>query len=521
MLTDDVLATSSLHRPAGGMRARTRVASLVGAVGLAVLAVVLNFVGYLESDDIYYSQGAIGWLTDAPYLGPSHWTIRHCIVLPMALSFKLFGQSEATLVLPSLFYAALLLALLGSIAGHLAGWKAAALAVALAGTTPAIASGASFVATDLPEAVFVIGSLWAWHRGREARRPGLMVLSGLAAGCAMITRETTAALLVFYLAAFVAERGRGFRGYLFMAAGFIAVVGADWLYLYLMSGDPLYRLHIAMGGAQGDGPQLETAGDAASGVDRFGAIALPRVLRPFGAVFLNQNYGLLFWFAVPAAAWLAMRARGEVRRSAVVFLGFFATWFVVSGYLLATWLWVIPRYYVVGVVLVVPLAVWLDGLMSRRPVRAAVACVMLLGSGLALDLGSTVGMMAGERGLVAAVQAHPGTMHTDPATARGASWLLARQGLETRVSTALPGPGELYFFDSRPRRPIPTTWPLRNIPTDWVLIETQTYPTKWTGPLVRALGVGAMLPPGLRGKVDPVPLTTALYRVAGAPAAMR
>lgn len=495
------------------IQATNRALSGSGAVGLVVVAIYLTFVGYLESDDLFYYSGAMGWLTHFPYVGSNHWSIRHCIVLPMALGFKLFGQSEATLLLPSLCYACFLLILLGSIAGYLAGWKAGWLAVALSGTTPAIATGASFVATDIPEAFFVIASIWSWHLGRELRQDRFMVLSGLAAGCALITRETTVALLLFYVAQFVFGRGRGFRAYLLLAVGLVAVVAADWLYLYHMSGDPLYRIHMALKGAQGDGPQLETVGDTASGVDRFGTIALPTLLRPFGAIFLNQNYGILFWFAVPAATWLSMRGSGEAKQSARAFLGFAGTWFVVSSYVLAKWLWVIPRYYIVGVILVIPLAIWLSNLMSRRPLTATIVCLLLLGSGLTLDFGSTVGVMAGERGLVAFVQAHPGVIHTDPATARGASWLLAQSGLENRVSTDLPASGELYYFDSRPRRPIPALWPLREIPSNWTELYSKMYPTKWTSAIVQNLGISSLLPPGLRVKIDPPPLKIGVYRV--------
>lgn len=493
-------------------------ASLTAALTWAMLAVVLNFVGYMESDDLAYAGGASGWLTSTPYLGTNHWAIRHCIVLPMALGFKIFGQSETTLILPSLCYAAMLLILLGTIAARLEGWKAMALTIAIGGSIPVFATGASLVSTDLPEAFFIIGSVWAWHCGREDGRPALLLVSGLAAGCAIITRETTAALLLFYLAAFLADRGRGIQNYMVMAVGCILVFGADWLYLYIMSDDPLYRLHIAMRGAQGDGPQLETSGEAASGVDRFGAIAFPRALRPFGAVFLNQNFGLLFWIAVPATVWLMIYGRGEIQRSAMAFLGLFSTWLAASGYVLAPWLWVIPRYYAVCIILVVPLAVLLSTPTRQTKFWAAAIVFLLLASNLALDLGSTSGALTGERGLVVAVQAYPGLIYTDPSTARGASWLLAQKGLENRVSTDLPVAGGLYFFDSRPRRAIPASWPLHSVPKEWVPLEVRTYPKKWTGSLIKAFGLEVFLSEGLRAKLDPAPVVTTVYRVPAVPA---
>ena len=479
--------------------------------------IAATFVGYLESDDTFYFRSAAGWVAGAPYLGLDHWGLRHAIVLPMALGFRLFGQSEATLLLPSLGYAASLLVLIGVMANHLAGWRAAVIAIAVTGVTPIFVTGASLVTTDLPEALFVIGSLWAWHRARETLRPGLMVVSGLAAGCAFITRETTVALIAFYGLVFVAERGRGLVAAMLMAGGFLLVAGSDWLYLYVMSDDPLYRIHIAMAGAQNDGPHLEQASETQAAIDRFGALVMPRLARPFGAVFLNQNFGLLLWAAVPATAYLVIRAVGEVRRAAAMLLGFFATWFFVCGYILAKWLWVIPRYYAVGLVLIIPLAVWLTGLMQRRPARAWAMCSLIAGSGLLLTAASTIGAFAGERGLVKVVQTYPGTIYTDPATALGASWLLAREGLDTRVSTDMPDPGALFYFDSRPRRPFPANWPLRTVPAGWMLIETTTHSTKWTGPLTLLPGVKDLLPADLRAKLNPAPLVTSLYRVPDLP----
>ena len=492
---------------------------VAAALVWAAFAIWLTFVGYLESDDMFYAQGARGWLAHVPYLGTNHWGLRHAIVLPMALGFGLFGENEVTLLAPSLLYAAALLGLLGSFAASLGGWPALAIAIAVAGSVPVFGTGASLVSTDLPEAFFIIGSVWAWFRGVGHNRPVLMFASGVAAGFAIITRETTAALLLFYLLAFAIGRGAYFRDYVIVAAGCLLVIGADTLYLYVMSGDPLYRVHTAMRGAQNDGPHMEAAGEAASGVDRFGALAVPRILRPFGALFVNQNFGLLFWFAVPATVWLALRGPPETRRISAALIGFFVTWVLVLGYALAPWLWVLPRYYVVCVVLVVPLSVVLARMMMVRPILAAALLCVLLGSNLALDLGATTGAIAGERALVAAVRSHDGVIHTDPSTARGAAWLLDREQLQSRISTDLPRAGDLYFHNSRPRRPIPADWPLTVTPPGWRSLEQTTGAPRWTAVLLRFGGIEQFLPQGLRAKLDPPPIVTTLYQVPADPAA--
>ncbi len=486
---------------------------VAAALVVAIFAIWQTFVGYIDSDDVAYAQAASGWVAHVPYLGGSHWGLRHTIVLPMALGFRIFGENEATLVLPSLLYAGLLLGLLGSIAATLGGWRAAAVTIAVAGSVPVFATGASLVSTDLPEAFFIIGSVWAWFRGLGRGRPALMVISGIAAGLAITTRETTVALFLFYFAVFVIGRGAHFRDYLLMATGCIVVCGLDTLYLYLLSDDPLYRIHTAMRGAQNDGPQMETAGEAASGVDRFGAIALPRWLRPLGAMFLNQNFGLLFWFAVPVATWLALRGLPDSRRVSRVLLGLAVMWVLVLGYALAPWLWVIPRYYAVCMVLIVPLGLVLARRVPYRSWLPFSLIGVLLGSNLALDLGATTGAFAGERALVTAARSHGGIVHTDPATARGASWLLAREELDTHVTTDLPREGDLYFWNGRPRRPIPAGWPLTVAPPGWEILEQTASAPRWTAMLLRVSGIERFLPAGLRAKLDPPPVLTNLYRV--------
>lgn len=120
------------------------------ALSLALGSIYLVWVGFNESDDVFYAEAAMGWVQHAPFLGRTHWALRHCIVLPMALLFWTFGESETTLVLPSLIYEISLLALFAYMAWRLHGWLASAIVIIIAGTLPLIATGASLVSTDVP-----------------------------------------------------------------------------------------------------------------------------------------------------------------------------------------------------------------------------------------------------------------------------------------------------------------------------------------------------------------------------------
>ena len=50
------------------------------------ILVGIFWVGFLGSDDLLYWRGSDGWLIHIPYLGDDHWSLRHTLVIPMALA---------------------------------------------------------------------------------------------------------------------------------------------------------------------------------------------------------------------------------------------------------------------------------------------------------------------------------------------------------------------------------------------------------------------------------------------------
>src|SRR3954447_25993384 len=62
------------------------------------------YVGFQAGDDKSYLTGALGWLQSFPYVGENHWTLRHTITIPTALSIKLFGLNEFAVSLSNALY---------------------------------------------------------------------------------------------------------------------------------------------------------------------------------------------------------------------------------------------------------------------------------------------------------------------------------------------------------------------------------------------------------------------------------
>ncbi len=503
--------------PVRGVSAPWLTRAVATALACLFLLFVIRFAwtGYVESDDAYYAAAAHAWAFHFPYLGDSHWSLRHAIVLPMALMFRLFGEHEWTLETPMLLYYAALLLLTGYGVGRIGGWGTGLIAAVLLGAVPVLASGASIVFDDVQEAFFVMASLWAFFFATSGRRTGLFVLSGVMAGCGFITRETTSALLVAYGILFLVGYGGRRLGYVWMGIGFLLVAGIDTGLLWHASGDPLYRLHVSLRGVHGDNPSMAADFLTPTGLDRFGDLAAPRWAQAPLILFVGQNFGLLFWIAVPATLALAAdRAASQARRAARLF-GFAAlVWFAVLSYVFF-FLWLVPRYQIVtAAALVGPLAVWLARLGARRGwLMPGLIVVALLCADLGLIALSDRQPLWGERALVAYAADHPGPVFTDPATLRGAAWLLQIRGLAGRVRAVPPPPGALYYFDSHPSRGIPPDWPVQRPAAEWVPAAQFAERPALGAVLVHALWLRGLLPVPILRKLDPAPRTATVYQV--------
>jgi len=322
------------------------VAFLVALVGFTSW---LGYVGFIASDDGSYSEAAIGWLDHFPYVGINHWGLRHTVVLPVALSFWLGGINELTMVLPTKVYLLLLILLTYGCLSRLVERRTALLASALLALTPIVILPSS-PSDDLVECFFVVASFWAFYFGSGARTsPALLLLSGICAGLAFVTRETSAIIALFYGILFVVGL-RLPRAYFFLiAGGFLAVLAIDTVYLASVTGDPLYRFHISIGAVTSDNP-LDPKSAAAlpvqDGLDFAGLIAAPRLIQPILMLFTAHTFGPIFFLVIPAGLWLwKNRGLRETQFEIARLWGFLGLiWFLTLSYVLIV-LYVDPRYF--------------------------------------------------------------------------------------------------------------------------------------------------------------------------------
>lgn len=483
----------------------------------AVLILAAGWVGYVGSDDRTYIEAAEGWLRDGLFVPATHFAVRHTITLPVALSFALLGPGVWQAALPMAFYAAAIAALLYAGMRQGFGATAAFIAVALFVFLPLTSASASIPNCDLPELLFVAASFMAFLRARAAPTVGRLLLTGLFAGLAFISRETTSALILFYGLVFLIRPGMPRARYFVIGAGFLAVIGAEMLYYAAVAGDPLLRFEIALKAAALPKP-VNLGGEAGS----VGGNPLnSRLFGPFLAVLVNSEFALLFWFAL-AAAFGLWRARARLspptREALLLVTALGLVWLLWVGYGLG--LRPMPRYYwVPALAAIVLVAVWLAHIVPPRRRWLVVAFYAALGLAL-VDLANDQPALTEQ---TIARLARDGPVFTDPASAAQSAPLARWSGAPSAHIVGAPPPaGAVFVLDRKSllrwaaeRRLDPRA--LGYLPgPDWSLIRTERGAPTLIGRVLIAAGLEG--PVGRAGggrliwEAQPVPI----YRVGGA-----
>ena len=218
---------------------------IAGLSLLLVLVLRFSWIGFLASDDWSYLNAAKGWVEQSPYVGHNHWALRHTLVLLLALVVRGFSVTEFNLTLPTLSYFCAVLVLTYCVIRQLFGRTSAVVTTGLVILTPLFAEQATIAGVDIVEMFFVLLSLWLFYRATLSGQPRpLLLATGIAAGLAWLSRETTIGLLAFYGLLFLLGKYFPRRLYWLMAAGMLAVLVGELLYFYAIAGEPFHRIRV-------------------------------------------------------------------------------------------------------------------------------------------------------------------------------------------------------------------------------------------------------------------------------------
>jgi 4-amino-4-deoxy-L-arabinose transferase-like glycosyltransferase len=490
---------------------------LIAALCVFALLVAWGWVGFIASDDWTFAVGGYGWIEDFPFVG-GHGTIRYPITIPIALSFLTLGENEFALALPSLIYIFGFLTLTWVIVRRAAdGWIAFGALAALI-TCPLLVIQSSIASVDIVEMFYLFSSVYLfWHcveHGPDAKR---LFFAGALAGLGFLTRETAIFIALFY-AIYFAIGYRFHRGhYLWITAGFIAVWLVEVIYLWIMTGDPLYRITIA----------LNHDSTIDRSIDLAGNMIVHPVIDPLLVLLANQEFMALFFVAIPLGGWLyfSRSIAPKLQRLARIVATLGLVWFVTAG-AAQTLLPLNPRYFIVtaaAACILTGIALALLWQRSGKRWLVLLVALFLLSTNLLGIYVENKDFVFGERQLAAVAVERPNEkLYTDPMTRYRADMLLRWEAAQPRVLAEPPAAGTLYFHNPKWADNANFMMTADQIPAfkaqpGWQVIGSWEPQPPLITKAIEASGLSAIIPQGIWYKLRYRHPRVTLYRVRWLP----
>lgn len=417
----------------------------LAVAALALFYVLLHPVGFTGggADDGRYLDAARCWAANGAMCAPdNHWAARWPAFAPIAAGIAMLGEGRASIGLGTLAGWIASVALVGLLGRLWFDRATGLLAAAAMASMPLVSAWATQPSVDLIELAFQLTALALATFAYRRQSVRMAILSGVAAGLAVQSRETSLVFCgVAALAWLALERER--RGVLLWAlAGFAGAMAIEMTAYALATGDPLARYRLSLGHVAIASPELQPWVDTSRSP----------LLNPEYIAGWKRAAGIELWW--PVDAWLNLLAspvvglwliaavgmgivyRGEGRRTAgrIAFA---------AGLVAALLIYVLavdpkPRMFLLAAVAAAIVIGWatlglVRGSRGRLPVAIVVA-LMALGAVTVLRLPDT---RAIERAARAWIAAHPGQIETDPRTT-GALTLLPEARLLPPVGSGRP-----------------------------------------------------------------------------------
>ena len=214
------------------------------AAGLFLFALLLRlscFTGLIASDDLTYSRFAQA-IADGRYVLESHYyAIRFGVILPVGLSYALFGVNEWSTIAVPLVASSLAVVIIALCGTRLFGVRAGLIAALLLATFPVQLYHATILVPESIAECYAMLAMLAYVWKRDKPTMALGALAGALVGVAYLTKEPT--LFIAPALLLDAALRRQWRLVAAVALGLGTVIAAEHVYYLTMSGDLLFRPH--------------------------------------------------------------------------------------------------------------------------------------------------------------------------------------------------------------------------------------------------------------------------------------
>jgi 4-amino-4-deoxy-L-arabinose transferase-like glycosyltransferase len=263
--------------------------AVVVLLGLALRLAV--FAGYVGIDDVTY-------ISDAYRLAEGRWdvstyfgTARLGMTGTLAVLFYVFGPSLAAVVVQPLFWSLLAIPL-AYVTGRVVfnDVRVALLAALFVAVYPLDVIYATQYFPDVGAATLMWAAFLCFYVAEQKQHGGWHLAAGIALGVAYLHKET-ALFVLLPLALFLLYQRRWRRGYVWLGAGFVAVLLAEMIAYAILFSDPLYRFRALVPIGTSTKPLSRASFDQI----RPGGL----LFSPVVALLTNQEY----CFFYPVLAW--------------------------------------------------------------------------------------------------------------------------------------------------------------------------------------------------------------------------
>ncbi len=425
----------------------------LGAIFVASVIVYWHGFGPV-GDAERYVAAAMRWVNDGPYLGQTHWGLRHLFVLPMAAALTLMGPSEFSATFANIAYAGGLVAITYFFMRRYGGEVEALAAGVLAATSAFFVSRTIEIAVYGPETFFLALSCWLFISAQsERRRVWRLMAAGVCAGFAWTLREQTIAILpALFLCSLVLKR-QPLISIVAIGAGFGAIILGELIIYTIAAGNPLYRYEVDLHHRSTGWRTLNAAADNADKM----------LWRPVKDSFTETIFTPTLILTALLAVYVGTKAiiqRSAARLVLLVFGVASVTSLLVSAYIFDL---ALPRYYPIfpySVILLAALAIAriraTAGIAWAGAAVAVIVAINVLGFQF-----SNYNEYAEARRFARLVANSDEAVYSDPLTASRARHYLLLSGLSrdeisVRVRSIEPPPGALYFraYSAKKRYPL-------------------------------------------------------------------
>ena len=166
-----------------------------------LVLIAMNPIGYRGggSDDWHYLQAARCFATSGFCMPQNHWAIRMPLVLPLAATIKLLGESRQVLWIVPLTYGVIAATLLTIIVQRQFGRREALLAGTVFVATPSITDRLLRLNVDTVELAYALAAIFLIQIARRGRPQIWIPVAGALLGVAILGRATALAMVPLFL----------------------------------------------------------------------------------------------------------------------------------------------------------------------------------------------------------------------------------------------------------------------------------------------------------------------------------